>query len=73
MREKIQAVLREIRPLLQADGKDLELVGISREGVAQIRFQGACADCRDSLMSLKESVERVIRERVPEVREVVAV
>jgi len=73
VREKIQAVLREIRPLLQADGKDIELVDVSKDGVAQVRFQGACADCRDSLLSLKESVERVIRERVPEVREVVAV
>jgi len=72
MEEKVQEVLNRIRPQLQADGGDLELVGIE-DGVVKVRLQGACHGCPGATMTLKMGVERVLKENVPEVKEVVAV
>ena len=66
MQEKVSAVIDEIRPLLQADGGDIELVGIE-EGVVKVKLRGACACCPGAAMTLKMAVERRIKERVPEV------
>ena len=66
MKEEVAAVVNEIRPLLQADGGDIELVGVE-EGVVKVKLRGACACCPGAQMTLKMAVERRIKERVPEV------
>ena len=72
MREKVEAALALIRPALQADGGDVELVEVE-EGVVKLRLTGACAGCPVASMTLKQGIERVLKEQVPEVKEVVAV
>ena len=73
MTEKVQEVLNQIRPALQADGGDLELVEVTEDGVVKVRLTGACGTCPMSQMTLKMGVEKRLKERLPEVREVVAV
>lgn len=70
MQEKVKAVLDEIRPGLQQDGGDCELIGVSDDGVVTLRLVGACAGCPMSQMTLKMGIEATLRERVPEVKEV---
>jgi len=70
--EKIQAAINEIRPLLQADGGDIELVGVE-DGVVKVRLRGACAGCPGAQMTLKMAVERRIKMKVPEVQRVESV
>ncbi len=72
MREKVEAVLSQIKPVLQADGGDVELVEVS-DGVVKLRLTGACAGCPMSTMTLRMGIERVLKEQLPEVKEVVAV
>jgi Fe-S cluster biogenesis protein NfuA len=72
MREKIEAVLNQIRPNLVRDGGDVELVDAT-DGIVKVRLTGACGGCPMASMTLKHGVERVLKERVPEVKEVVAV
>ena len=72
MREKVEAALAQIRPALQADGGDVELVDVS-QGVVKLKLKGACAGCPMSTMTLRQGIERVLKEQVPEVKEVVAV
>jgi Fe-S cluster biogenesis protein NfuA len=72
MREKVEAILDKIRPHLQADGGNVELVGV--EGtVVKVRLVGACGSCPMSQMTLKMGVERAIKEELPEVTEVINV
>ncbi len=66
MKEKVEAALNEIRPMLQRDGGDVELVDI-QGGVVKVRLQGACAGCPMSQMTLRNGIERVLKERIPEV------
>jgi Fe-S cluster biogenesis protein NfuA len=73
LREKVQNVLNLIRPAVQADGGDIELVDVSPEGVVQIRFHGACHGCPSSTMTLQMGIERNLREKVPEVTQVIPV
>jgi Fe-S cluster biogenesis protein NfuA len=73
MEERVRAVLDEIRPFLNADGGDAELVEVSSEGIVRIRLVGACGHCPMSTMTLKMGIEKKLKERVPEVKEVVAV
>ena len=71
---RIHSALDEIRPALQFDGGDAEIIGWSDEtGVVQLHLQGACSGCGMSEITLQQGIERIIRERVPEVRAVVAV
>ena len=72
MKEKVEAALAQIRPALQADGGDVELVGVD-EGVVSLRLTGACDGCPMAAMTLKMGIERILTEQVPEVKEVVAV
>ena len=69
MREKIEEAINEIRPALQRDGGDIELVDVE-DGVVKVRLKGACAGCPGAQMTLKMMVERKIREVVPEIKEV---
>jgi Fe-S cluster biogenesis protein NfuA len=72
MREKVEAILNQIRPSLAADGGNVELID-ARNGVVKLRLTGACVGCPMASMTLRHGVERVLKEQVPEVKEVVAV
>ncbi len=72
MKERVQQVIDEIRPYLQADGGDIELVAVE-DGTVKVRLQGACAGCPGAQMTLRMGVERKLKEVIPEVKEVVAV
>ena len=71
--ELLKKVLEEIRPNLQADGGDMEYVGVDDEGVVKLELQGACAGCPMSQLTLSMGIERVLKEHVPGVTRVVAV
>lgn len=73
MQEKVKTALEKIRPQLQADGGDVELVDVSDDGLVQVRLQGACAGCPMSQMTLKNGIERVLKQQIPEVKSVEAV
>lgn len=73
MKEKVEGTLNKIRPLLQADGGDVELVEVTSDGVVKVRLTGACAGCPMSQFTLKMSIEKMLRQEVPEVKEVTAV
>jgi len=70
---QVQGVIEQIRPMLQADGGDIELLGVNAEGVVSVRLQGACKGCPGAAMTLKMGVEKHLKEKVPGVKEVVAV
>lgn len=65
MREQIEAALGKIRPSLQADGGDVELVDVTAGGIAKVRLTGACKGCPMSQMTLKNGVERILKQEVP--------
>ncbi|HCR13978.1 NifU family protein [Solidesulfovibrio sp.] len=73
MREKIEAALGKIRPSLQADGGDVELVEVTDGGIVRVRLTGACKGCPMSQMTLKGGVERILKQEVPGVKAVEAV
>jgi Fe-S cluster biogenesis protein NfuA len=72
MKEKVESALAQIRPMLQADGGDVELVAVEG-GVVKLKLKGSCAGCPVAQMTLKQGIERVLKEQIPEVKEVVAV
>ena len=73
MKEKVQESLNRIRPALQADGGDVELVEVTDDGVVKVRLTGACHGCPMAKITLKNGVERAIKEDVPEITSVEAV
>ena len=73
MKERVQEVLEQVRPALQADGGDVELVDVSEDGVVSVRLTGACGSCPMSTMTLKMGIERTLVENIPEVKEVIQV
>lgn len=73
MKEKIEAALNKIRPALEADGGGVELVEVTDDGIVKVKLTGACGGCPMSQMTLKQGVERVIRQEVPEIKEVQSV
>jgi len=73
MREEIQAALDLVRPQLQADGGDAEIVEVTEDGVVKLRLKGACGGCPMSQMTLKMGIERILKDRVPAVKSVEAV
>lgn len=73
VRGRIEKVLELIRPAVQSDGGDVELVGITSEGVVQIRLHGACVGCPSSQVTLQVGIERNLKDHVPEVTSVQAV
>lgn len=70
MREKIEAALNKIRPALQADGGDVELVDVTKDGVVKVRLVGACAGCPMSTMTLAFGIERELKKQVPGLKRV---
>lgn len=73
MREQVEAALNRIRPAIQSDGGDVELVDITDEGVVQVRLLGACGGCPMSVLTLKAGIERTVKQLVPGVTSVVQV
>lgn len=72
LHDRVNAVIEKIRPVIQMDGGDIKLVKVDPSGKVTVQLQGACVGCPGSQMTLKMGVERHLRERVPEVTEVVA-
>jgi len=72
MREKVEAALQRIRPALLADGGDVQLVDVN-EGVVTVKLTGACGGCPMATMTLRHGIERVLKEQVPEVEQVIAI
>ena len=72
-RAKVKQALDAIRPYLQADGGDVELVGIEPDGIVRVRLVGACGGCPMSQMTLSAGIERVLKQQVPAVKRVMAV
>jgi Fe-S cluster biogenesis protein NfuA len=73
LHDRVQGVINLIRPAVQADGGDIELVDVDADGVVRIRFHGACNGCPSSNMTLHHGIERNLREKVPEVTRVVPI
>ncbi|MCH8243346.1 MAG: NifU family protein [Planctomycetes bacterium] len=73
MRQRVVAVLDQIRPLAQADGGDIELVDVDSDGVVSVRLKGACIGCPSAAITLTLGIERNIKEQIPEVKRVVCV
>ncbi len=71
-KEKVEGALQEIRGMLQQDGGDVELVEV-KEGVVKVRLVGACGGCPMSTMTLKNGIERILKSKIPELKEVVSV
>jgi len=73
MKEKVEKVINEIRPALQADGGNIELIDIEEGGIVKVKLTGACGSCPMSQLTLKRGVEARLKAKIPEVKEVVAV
>ena len=73
MKEKVEQALEKIRPMLVADGGNVDLVEVTEDGVVKLRLTGACGCCPMSQMTLKMGIEKLIKEEVPEVKEVIAI
>ena len=73
MKEKVEKALEKIRPMLMADGGDVDLVEVTEQGVVKLKLKGSCGCCPMSAMTLKMGIERLLKEEVPEIKEVVAV
>ncbi len=71
MKEKVQAALDKVRPSLQRDGGDVELVDVDeKKGIVKVRLQGACAGCPMSQMTLRNGIERFLKQEIPEIKAV---
>ncbi|MEW5784431.1 MAG: NifU family protein [Bacillota bacterium] len=73
MKEQVEKALDKIRPALQRDGGDVELVEVGADGVVKVKLTGACGGCPMSAITLKQGIERVLKQEVPAVKEVVSV
>lgn len=73
MRDEVQSALDMVRPQLQADGGDAEIVEVTDDGIVKLRLTGACGGCPMSQMTLKMGIERILKEKVPAVKRVEAV
>ena len=71
--EQVQRAIQDVRPSLQADGGDIELVSVSDDGIVSVKLTGACGTCPMSTMTLKLGVENYLKKTIPEVKEVVQV
>jgi Fe-S cluster biogenesis protein NfuA len=72
-RDKLEAVLDKVRPAIQADGGDVELINIREDNVVEVRLKGACNGCPMATITLKAGIERIVKEEIPEVVEVISV
>ncbi|MBZ4656781.1 NifU family protein [Deferribacterales bacterium Es71-Z0220] len=72
LKERVEEVLKQVRPTLQADGGDVELIGVTDDGVVKVQLTGACGSCPFSTMTLKHGIEMRLKDAIPEVKEVVS-
>jgi len=72
-KEQVAEAIQQVRPALQRDGGDIELVSVETDGVVKVRLKGACGSCPMSTMTLKMGVEKFLKQQLPEVKEVVQV
>ncbi len=72
-KEKIESILAKVRPSIQADGGDVELINIREDNVIEVRLKGTCNGCPMATLTLKAGIERLIKDEIPEVKEVIAV
>ena len=72
LKEKVAEVLEKIRPALQADGGDVELIDVQEDGIVKVRLKGACAGCPMSQMTLKQGIESTLKQEVPGVKQVIS-
>jgi Fe-S cluster biogenesis protein NfuA len=70
LRDRVAEALELIRPYLQRDGGDIELVDVDDGGVVQVRFKGACVGCPSAAITISQGVERTLKDRIPEVTKV---
>ncbi|MFH1350199.1 MAG: NifU family protein [Pseudomonadota bacterium] len=70
LKERVEDALNKVRPSLQADGGDVQLVDVGEDGVVKVRLTGACGGCPMSQMTLKQGIEKVLKQSVPEVQRV---
>ena len=70
MKEKVAEVMEKVRPMLQADGGDCELVDVTEDGIVKVRLTGACGSCPMSTMTLKMGIEKQLKQEIPEVKAV---
>jgi Fe-S cluster biogenesis protein NfuA len=73
MREKVEQVLEKVRPSLQADGGNVELVDVTDDGIVKVKLTGACRGCPMSQMTLKMGIEKALKQAIPEIKEVQSV
>jgi len=73
VKEKVQKIIDEIRPALQADGGNIELIEVGEDGVVKVKLMGACGSCPMSQLTLKRGVEARLKAKIPEVKEVVSI
>ena len=73
LKEKVESALQKVRPSLQADGGDVQLIDVDDDGVVKLTLQGACAGCPMSQMTLKMGIEKILKQNVPEVKSVESV
>ncbi len=72
MQDKVEEVLDKVRPVLERDGGNVELIGVEN-GTVKVKLVGACAGCPLSQLTLKNGIERILKQEIPEVKEVVSV
>jgi Fe-S cluster biogenesis protein NfuA len=70
MKEKVQAALDKVRPSLQADGGDVELVEVTDDGIVRVQLQGACKGCPMSQITLRDGIEKFLKKEIPEIQAV---
>ncbi len=73
MKEQVQKALDLVRPGLQADGGDVELVDVSADGLVKVKLTGACHGCPMSQMTLKMGIEKILKKQVPGIKEIISV
>lgn len=72
MRDRVEKALDKVRPMLQADGGNVELIEVTADGVVKLKLTGSCGCCPMSQMTLKNGVEKILKQEIPEIKEVIA-
>ena len=73
MKEKVEEALNKIRPMLMADGGNVDLVEVTADGIVKLKLTGTCGCCPMSQMTLKMGIEKLLRKEIPEIKEVIAI
>ncbi len=71
LKEKVEAQLEKVRPSLQADGGDVQLIDVDEEGTVKVQLTGACGSCPMAQMTLKNGIEKILKQKIPEVKTVI--